>query len=130
MANLGGERPIEPLRACDKDEGPGPGTDVPDAPASGASLSVSVLFAIGICPRAEGDPGDAARRAVETAREGEPDRVDGARNEEEGIGLALGDSGGLSSVRSSRPAIFASVADGVESAEGRSSKFDVFVAGL
>lgn len=93
FANLGGDRPIEPRRACDKDDGPGPGTDVPEAPASGESFSRPVpdspFFEMGICPRVEGDAGDAARRAVEAARDGEPESVEFARNEDEGMGRDL-----------------------------------------
>jgi hypothetical protein len=112
VANRGGERPIEPRNACDKDEGPGPGTDVPEAPASGASFSKAawdpVKPDIGICPRAGGvpAPGDAARRAVEDCLDGEPERVDSGRKEEDGTGLGLGDPGGLSSVFVNRPAMF------------------------
>lgn len=44
---------------------------------------------MGICPRVEGDAGDAARRAVEAARDGEPESVEFARNEDEGMGRDL-----------------------------------------
>jgi hypothetical protein len=108
LANLGGDRPIEPLSACDKEDGPGPGIDVPDAPASGTSLSRSACDSarppIGICPRVEGVPGDAAKRAVELALVGEPERVVSPRKEEDGIGLAFGEAG-LLSLCVNRPAI-------------------------
>jgi hypothetical protein len=60
---------------------------------------------MGICPRAGGVPGEAARRAVEDCLDGEPERVDSGRNEDDGTGLGLGDPGGLSSVLVNRPAI-------------------------
>lgn len=126
FANLGGDLPIEPLRACDREEGPGPGTEVPEAPARGASPSASVppFFEIGICPRVEGDPGDAARRAVDAALEGEPERCDSARKEEDGMGLDFGEPGGLESFAVKRPAI---VAKGgwFEVAKGSKLRFDV-----
>lgn len=50
-------------------------------------------------------PGDAARRAVEDALDGEPERVDSGRKEDDGTGLGLGESGGLSSVFVKRPAM-------------------------
>lgn len=99
---------MEPLSACDKEEGPGPGIDVPEAPASGTSLSTFAWEpAIGICPRVEGvpGPGDAARRAVELALLGEPERVVSPRKDEDGMGLACGGGDGLLSLCVKRPAI-------------------------
>lgn len=100
---------MEPLRACDKEDGPGPGTDVPDAPASGTSLSRFDCDlewrAMGIWPRAEGDPGVSAKRAVELALLGEPERWDSARKDEAGMGLAFGEVEGLLSLCVKRPAI-------------------------
>ena len=51
-------------------------------------------------------PGEAARRAVELALDGEPDRMDSPRKEDEdGIGLGFGEDGGLLSFWVKRPAI-------------------------
>lgn len=63
--------------------------------------------AIGICPREVGvpGPGEAARRAVELALDGEPDRADSPRKDEAGMGLAFGEGGGLLSFWVKRPAI-------------------------
>jgi hypothetical protein len=62
-------------------------------------------------------PGEAARRAVELALDGEPERVDSPRNDAEGIGLALGESGGLLSFCVNRPAIVLNSAQDRESSE-------------
>lgn len=128
LANLGGDLPIEPLRACDREEGPGPGTEAPEAPAKGASpwASAPPFLEIGICPRVEGDPGEAARRAVDAALEGEPERCDSARREEDGMGLDLGEPGGLESFAVKRPAIVAEEGS-VTVAEG--SKFRLEISG-
>jgi hypothetical protein len=82
---------------------------VPDAPARGLSLSISACEsawpAIGICPCVEGD---AARRAVELALAGEPERVLSVppRKDEDGMGLAFGgEAEGLLSLFVNRPAI-------------------------
>jgi len=50
-------------------------------------------------------PGEAARRAVELALDGEPDRADSPRKDDAGMGLAFGEGGGLSSFLVNRPAI-------------------------
>lgn len=50
-------------------------------------------------------PGEAARRAVELALDGEPDRADSPRRDGDGIGLAFGEGGGLLSLLVKRPAI-------------------------
>lgn len=86
---------------------------------------------MGICPRAGGvpAPGDAARRAVEDALDGEPERVDSGRKEDDGTGLGFGESGGLSSFFVKRPAIVGYVCgrEGVRegSRRAKSPKFGI-----
>lgn len=61
-------------------------------------------------------PGEAARRAVELALDGEPERVDSPRKEADGMGLAFGE-GGLLSLCVKRPAIVLRSAQSRESSE-------------
>lgn len=75
---------------------------------------------MGIWPRVEGDPGVSARRAIELALLGEPERCDSARKDDEGIGRALGDVEGLPSFCVKRPAIVACRARPFASAVGQS----------
>lgn len=62
---------------------------------------------MGIWPREGGvpGPGEAARRAVELALDGEPDRWDSPRKDGDGMGLGLGEGGELLSLLVKRPAI-------------------------
>lgn len=90
-----GDCPRLPLNACDNDDAPGPGTDVPLAPASGVWLCWLSTFcgregrAVGVCdPVGEPCTGVASLAVVE-ARDGDWEKKDSARCGEPGAtGLA------------------------------------------
>ena len=68
---FGAACPNEPLKAWDSDDVPGPGTEVPVAPASGAWFPSYCALAVVVCDRAGEPPTGVAKRAVEEALEGD-----------------------------------------------------------
>ena len=83
---LGGDCPYAPRNAWEREEAPGPGRDVGDAPANGVSLP----WACGSCgPRLGGPNSGLARRAVVELLDGEAESADSVRwwvNEPDGTG--------------------------------------------
>jgi len=79
VPNLVGDWPNVPRRAWDNEEAPGPGAEVPDAPAKGSDASSTTSADASFEPGPGEPKTGAARRAVTEALEGETESVDSSR---------------------------------------------------